>query len=150
MQKKEPKYEDGLLYWQCSKCKQWLPAAEYYSDKKGANHLKAQCKKCHCKTSILTRDKENTRRLGRESMRRQRQSDPERFKDRDRIASRKRIKNEKTKAREILNNAVRSGKVIKPTNCSLCGKLRKITAHHDDYLRPLQVRWLCYECHSNH
>jgi len=64
-------------------------------------------------------------------------------------------KSQKTKKRKhvqysmLLNAAVKSGKVIKPTICSKCGKLRKVTAHHDDYSKPLQVKWLCYECHGN-
>jgi len=53
------------------------------------------------------------------------------------------------KAREILNNALASGKIIKPTNCSQCGKIRKLTAHHPDYSKPIEVLWLCYECHGN-
>lgn len=149
MQKKEPKYENGNLYWKCSTCQQWLPDSAYYSDNRTPNKLKSQCKECHTNTTIKSRNPENTRKINREYMRRSRNSNPEIYRNRELLASKSRPKNEKTKAREILNYAVRSGKIIKPTNCSECGKIRKLTAHHDNYSKPLDVRWLCYECHAN-
>lgn len=79
MQRKNPVYEDGIAYWQCSKCKKWLIEGDYYSDKKNFNHLKSQCKKCHSATSIKTRNKENAKRLCREYMRRAKKSDPVKF-----------------------------------------------------------------------
>lgn len=30
--------------------------------------------------------------------------------------------------------------------CEVCGT-NKVDAHHDDYARPLDVRWLCHEHH---
>lgn len=36
--------------------------------------------------------------------------------------------------------------------CENCGRARtnshSIVAHHDDYARPLEVRWLCASCHQ--
>jgi hypothetical protein len=49
-----------------------------------------------------------------------------------------------------VNNAVRSGKLIKPQNCQSCGKSNcRIHGHHDDYSMELNVRWLCDQCHRN-
>ena len=81
------------------------------------------------------------------SMRRVRQTNPDKVRKRERLAARKRMRTERIRVREVFNRAVVSGKIVKPTNCSQCGKLRKVTAHHDDYSRPFEVRWLCYECH---
>ena len=47
----------------------------------------------------------------------------------------------------ITGNAIRDGKLVRPKNCSECDSTEKIEAHHDDYTKPLDVRWLCRQCH---
>lgn len=42
--------------------------------------------------------------------------------------------------------ARRGGKLI-PKPCGVCGN-RTVHAHHDDYNKPLEVRWLCPRHHS--
>ena len=49
------------------------------------------------------------------------------------------------KARYTLRNAVRLGKVIRQP-CEACGD-PKSGGHHDDYNKPLEVRWLCPRHH---
>lgn len=46
--------------------------------------------------------------------------------------------------------ALRSGLLVKPTSCSVCGSddYRGIVGHHEDYERPLDVVWLCIGCHN--
>lgn len=139
---------DGIEYFECSKCHQFFPKEGFYKDKGALAGIKFQCKRCHCETATRTRDPENARRLNREHMRRVRQTNPEKIRVRERIASSKRRPNYKSRSRDIFHRALLSGKIIKPSNCSQCGKLRKVTAHHDDYSKPLEVRWLCYECHG--
>ena len=45
--------------------------------------------------------------------------------------------------------AIRSGELI-PSECETCGAKQNIQAHHDDYLKVFDVRWLCRPCHSRH
>ena len=55
----------------------------------------------------------------------------------------------KRMAAQIVNNAVRSGKLVKPDRCEDCGNKPKVLhGHHDDYAFPLVVRWLCPACHN--
>jgi hypothetical protein len=52
----------------------------------------------------------------------------------------------KYKAHGIVARAIRGGKLF-PEPCEICGSFGNIHAHHDDYDKPLNVRWLCATCH---
>lgn len=148
MQRKQPILENGVELWQCSTCKQYFSKEGFYLDKRKWNGIKSQCRSCHIKGSIRTRDKENANRIRRESMRRMRKKQPEKYREREREASKKREKDIRYYARKCLNNAVARGIIIKPEKCSKCGETKKLTAHHADYTKPLEVEWLFYECHA--
>ena len=51
-------------------------------------------------------------------------------------------------AHVITSNALRDGKLIPALNCSECGSENRIQGHHDDYTKPLEVRWICEPCHK--
>jgi len=89
MQKNRPSYEDGIEHWLCPTCRLWQVRSNFYKDKRTGNGLKSQCKKCHNITTIESRDKENSRRINREHMRRARVSNPEKFRIRDILQSKK-------------------------------------------------------------
>lgn len=48
-----------------------------------------------------------------------------------------------------LNNAVKYGKILKPSSCQNCGIDCNPHGHHDDYSKALDVRWLCNKCHTD-
>jgi len=58
------------------------------------------------------------------------------------------------KANDILERAMRYGKIHNPGKCSVCGTTgefkdgrTEIQAHHPDYNKPLEILWLCQKCH---
>jgi hypothetical protein len=55
---------------------------------------------------------------------------------------------DKQNARATLRSAVKSGIVQKPKHCERC-TVKKIDGHHDDYFKPLEVRWLCRSHHAD-
>jgi len=60
---------------------------------------------------------------------------------------------EKALARRLLLEAVRYNKIDKPNMCSNCKRVyadkKYIHGHHEDYAKPLDVVWLCVQCHSD-
>ena len=63
-------------------------------------------------------------------------------------ARRYRKKNpEKRGARSTVKDAVKSGKLRRPPKCGQCHQKCKPDAHHDDYSKRLDVKWLCRPCH---
>jgi hypothetical protein len=48
---------------------------------------------------------------------------------------------EKHEARQKLRYAVKVGK-LKKLPCEVCGEV-KVHGHHEDYSKPLEVKWLC-------
>lgn len=54
------------------------------------------------------------------------------------------------KANTAVSNALRDGRIVKPVRCQGCGEDGlELEAHHKDYGKPLEVTWLCIECHGD-
>jgi ribosomal protein S27AE len=53
---------------------------------------------------------------------------------------------EKVKARKKVYHALQSGK-LERQSCENCGSTESVQAHHENYARPLDVAWLCSDCH---
>jgi len=56
---------------------------------------------------------------------------------------------EKDRAHELVRQAIRRGDLVRPTRCGSCGANARIQAHHGDYAWPLDIIWLCSECHAS-
>jgi hypothetical protein len=53
---------------------------------------------------------------------------------------------EKVAAHSVVARAIRSGRLVKQV-CEVCGD-PDTSGHHDDYSKPLDVRWLCDRHHK--
>ena len=51
-----------------------------------------------------------------------------------------------TSVRDQTYFKIRSGKIVKQP-CEVCGTLENVEAHHDDYSKPDDIRWLCRDHH---
>lgn len=56
---------------------------------------------------------------------------------------------EKKLAHRLVSDTVRRGKMFRPDHCTKCGLVCKPEGHHEDYSKPLEVIWVCLQCHSN-
>lgn len=53
------------------------------------------------------------------------------------------------RTRAYTREYIKSGKLVKGA-CEVCGSTKNVEAHHDDYDKPLEVRWLCRKHHNEH
>lgn len=132
----------------CKRCGESKDITEFYKHSRMADGYLSFCRSC---TKARIRD--------------ERRANPEKHSERERArytgARRERIikdateRNartpEKRHAHYVVNNAVRDGRLIKPSACSKCDRSGvRLEGHHDDYSRPLDVVWLCCRCHRRH
>jgi len=102
-----------------------------------------QCKECHKRKMRQYHWKNRDERLRYE---RRRNQTPKRKAALTASGKRQRKANsQKYKARNAVSNAKRDGKIVQQP-CVKCGN-PKSEAHHEDYSRPLDVTWLCFQCH---
>lgn len=56
---------------------------------------------------------------------------------------------ERRKAYKSVARALKNGIIVKPVICDNCQQELKLLAHHKDYSKPLEVLWLCQDCHNS-
>ena len=55
---------------------------------------------------------------------------------------------EKNHARNLVRQAIKSGKIIPPEECELCFTSEtRLQGHHPDHSRPYLLVFLCSDCH---
>ena len=47
-----------------------------------------------------------------------------------------------------VNYKLNKGTIKKPKVCSICKKKKKLDAHHEDYVKPYEITWVCRLCHK--
>lgn len=127
----------------CRTCNTEKESKDFHKRKASKDGLAARCKSCQKKY-----DDARLRDPKRMEMRRQYQK-TEKGREAHNRATKKWIeKNTIKRAVHILTgNAIRDGILIKK-RCEVC-QAKKVHAHHDDYAKPLEVRWLCDKHHND-
>lgn len=126
---------------QCSKCKIKKSLAEFYIRSKKTGKYRQDCKECF-------RGRVAKNRAMNVEVHRERDKQRERPYSLEAIQKRRRLAPHKIQAVYRLNNAIRGGHIARQARCEECGKAGKMHGHHDDYSKPLAVRWLCPPCHN--
>lgn len=141
----------------CFKCGVEQPLGQFYAHPGMTDGRLNKCKTC-TKADVKKNRVENLetiraydRRRGRTEERKKLNNERAR-KDRENGLAITRNKRyalkypEKRIARVTVGNAIRDGKLEKKP-CEVCGSV-KSEAHHEDYSKPLEVRWLCRQHHA--
>ena len=125
----------------CFKCQNDKPLSEFYKHSAMADGHLNKCKACtkqdvynhrhfsESRVKILAYDRLRGNRQGYEYTKEYRQKNPH-------IAF----------AHSRVSKAIKNGTLVRGC-CEVCGVYENIHAHHDDYSKPLSVRWLCAEHH---
>lgn len=129
----------------CVACGATKPLSEFYKHAGMADGFLNQCKTC--KKAYQT----DYRASNIEAVR---SYDVDRAKTPTRKAAARRITvrmrerhPDKYAAQTAVSNAIRDGRLVRQP-CEVCGATRHIHGHHDDYSKPLDVRWLCPVHHA--
>lgn len=131
-------------YKRCPNCGERKPLTEFHRHSGRRDGRSSYCKECACERARKweAENRERANRTAREWNR----ANP------DKVAARHRrwieAHPEKRAAQVQLGHAIEAGRIVRPTNCEDCGSDGLIHGHHDDYSKPLDVRWLCPRCHK--
>lgn len=124
----------------CFKCGKTKNLTEFYKNKGMADGHLNKCKTCAKEDSLRHRSKnlERIREYDRNRGNRQ---------DSCYIKSYRTKYPNKYRAHNMVNNSIRDSKLFAEP-CEICGSSTEVHAHHNDYAKPLNVRWLCPAHHS--
>lgn len=123
----------------CFKCGEEKPFSQFYKHGQMSDGHLGKCKVC---TKI---DVKNHREVNIDRIREYDRLRGNRLPDGYQEEYRRKYPR-KYKAKSMVGNAIRDGKLFKEP-CEACGSKNHIHAHHDDYAKPLNVRWLCAAHH---
>ena len=144
----------------CSRCQRVRLTSLFYRDARKADGLYPHCKECH--QGYTRRWEHAHHEQYRESQRLLYWKNPEKrkaqgraYRQRQDAAAVNRKRRQKhaaqpyvVRARKLACYAIARGYLVRKP-CEVCGTL-DVHAHHDDYAKPLTVRWLCPMHHRRH
>ena len=132
---------------QCFKCLEVKPLSCFYKHKQMADGHLNKCKECN-KKDVSANYRQNIDHYKKYDIERNKTE-----KRKNKLSKGCKIfrKNNPIKyaAHVLVGNAIRSGTILRPENCQQCGIECTPHGHHRDYARPLDVMWLCPQCHND-
>lgn len=126
----------------CTICGTFKPWTEFRKKKRGKNGRCGQCKPCSNANLDVWRAKTRDRRLAYN------RTYYASERGRKLMLDYQARKPAKKAAQTAVMRAIRLGELVRPDCCESCEQQRKVEGHHDDYAKPLSVRWLCRNCHK--
>jgi hypothetical protein len=131
----------------CRKCGDTKPLSEFYRHAQMSDGHVHTCKPCMC---AMVRAAREQKLDAYRAYDRQRHRTPKRRQyARMKTDEHRRAHPEKTRARRMVRYRVARGMIV-PQPCEVGGACFGIVqAHHEDYSRPLDVRWLCARHHAD-
>lgn len=143
----------------CSKCGEVKPLDAFSLHSSGPLGHHSWCKACVAEYDKITRAQR--REYYRERRRLYRAVDPEETRHKrtkyrkDNRAKISRYQKEYGKRRPkqrhailLANEAKHTGELQRPECCEICHRNTTLQMHHQNYSRPLEVNWLCRQCHA--
>jgi hypothetical protein len=136
----------------CQLCKRRLPPEAFHSNGNGG--LRGECRDCAAIRQKYRSQTAAQKAACSERQRKRRLAEPEVVREQQRRSLKKHLASrskyqalrralapQKSKAHQLVWWAVKLGALTRQP-CEECGRV-EVEAHHDDYARPLDVRWLC-------
>lgn len=131
---------------QCFKCGRILDIKEFYPHKEMKDGHLGKCKDC-TKRDVFIRSRQKTDQI-KEYEKARSQTEKRKQSRRFYVAKYNKEHPERLAINHRVARAIKSGKILKPECCSICGKKGKTVAHHHDYSKPLDVIFVCQSCHK--
>ena len=144
----------------CFKCGAVKETTEFYKHPQMSDGFLGKCKECTKKDSSKRRADnlescqayDRARCMQPQRVELRRKVSKARVADGRQAESQRRYKDnhpDRYITHNTLHNAKRDGKIYQPKECSECGiETKNLEAHHEDYSKPLDVKWLCIPCHG--
>lgn len=141
----------------CFKCGFAKPLCEFYPHGRMADGHLNKCKEC---TKRDVAEREARLKLDPAWLAKERARHREKFKrlghtwhftasDRAEYSEEWRRKHpDAVRAHNMIARAIKAGRLVRPTTCEWCGAKDDVEGHHEDYSKPLDVKWLCHACHG--
>lgn len=119
----------------CKKCNELKELNEFYPHSQMADGYLNMCKICSKRESTEYRLKniDHYREIDRKRGNRQ---------SSEYLKKWRKENSNKARAHSMVERAIKSKKLFEMP-CEICGDNKRPHAHHDDYLMPLNIRWLC-------